>query len=121
MLYRLEIENFLSIRDLQVIDLRIDAKVPDPDGRYAPIFKGSDLRAPKVVALYGAKVGEPMTLPLVPKRRLRKRRQPPPPPGKKSKTPPMPLCKKLLKAWKRPLKKSRKPRIGKIDRILRPR
>jgi hypothetical protein len=54
MLYRLELENFFSIRDPQVIDLRIDAKVPDPDGRYAPIFKGSDLRAPKVVALYGA-------------------------------------------------------------------
>ncbi len=54
MLYRLELENFLSIRDLQVLDLTIDVKVPDPDGRYAPIFPGSDLRAPKVVALYGA-------------------------------------------------------------------
>ena len=54
MLYRLEVENFFSIRDRQVLDLTIDAKVPDPDGRYAPIFEGSDLRAPKVVAIYGA-------------------------------------------------------------------
>jgi len=54
MLYRLEIENFYSIRDHQVLDLTVDAKVPDPEGRYAPIFDGSDVRAPKVVALYGA-------------------------------------------------------------------
>jgi uncharacterized protein len=54
MLYRLEVENFFSIRDLQVLDLTVDGKVPDPEGRYAPIFEGADLRAPKVVALYGA-------------------------------------------------------------------
>lgn len=54
MLYKLEIENFFSVRDRQVLDLSIDGKVPDPDGRYAPIFTGADIRAPKVVALYGA-------------------------------------------------------------------
>lgn len=54
MLYKLEIENFFSIRDLQVLDLSVDRKVPDPEGRYAPIFPGADQRAPKVVALYGA-------------------------------------------------------------------
>jgi uncharacterized protein len=54
MLYKLEVENFFSIRDLQVLDLSIDGKVPDPEGRYAPIFLGADARAPKVVALYGA-------------------------------------------------------------------
>ncbi|WP_075291443.1 AAA family ATPase [Pararhizobium arenae] len=54
MLYRLEIENFFSIRDPQVLDLTVDGKVPDPEGRYAPIFEDSDVRAPKVVALYGA-------------------------------------------------------------------
>jgi len=54
MLYRLEIENFFSIRDPQVLDLTVDGKVPDPEGRFAPIFEGSDLRAPKVVVLYGA-------------------------------------------------------------------
>lgn len=54
LLYKLEAENFFSIRDRQVLDLTISPNVPDPDGRYAPIFPGSDLRAPKAVALYGA-------------------------------------------------------------------
>ena len=54
MLYRLEVENFFSVRDRQILDLSIDGKVPDPEGRYAPIFSGADVRAPKVVALYGA-------------------------------------------------------------------
>jgi hypothetical protein len=54
MLYKLEIENFFSIRDLQVLDLSIDANVPDLEGRYAPIFPGADVRAPKVAAFYGA-------------------------------------------------------------------
>lgn len=54
MLYRLEAENFYSIRDPQVLDLTVAANVPDPDGRFSPIFDGSDLRAPKVIALYGA-------------------------------------------------------------------
>jgi len=54
MLYRLEVENFFSIRNRQVLDLTIAPNVPDPEGRYAPLFPGSELRAPKVVALYGA-------------------------------------------------------------------
>ena len=54
MLYRLEIENFFSIRDQQIIDLSIPANVSDPDSRYAPIFPGSEIRTPKVVAIYGA-------------------------------------------------------------------
>jgi len=54
MIYRLEVENFFSIRDQQVLDLTIAPNVSDPDGRYAPIFLGSDLRAPKVIAFYGA-------------------------------------------------------------------
>jgi predicted ATPase len=54
MLFKLEVENFFSFRDHQVLDLSVDGKVPDPDGRYAPIFVGADTRAPKVVALYGA-------------------------------------------------------------------
>jgi energy-coupling factor transporter ATP-binding protein EcfA2 len=53
MLYKLEIENFYSIRERQVLDLSVDSKVPDPNSRYAPIFNGSDVRVPKVVALYG--------------------------------------------------------------------
>ncbi|TRL37820.1 AAA family ATPase [Rhizobium straminoryzae] len=62
MLYRLEVENFFSIRDQQVLDLSIDKGVPDPDGRYAPIFEGADVRAPKVVALYGANASGKTTL-----------------------------------------------------------
>jgi len=54
MIYRLEIENFYSIKDAQVLDLTIAANVPDEDGRFHPIFEGSDLRVPKVVAIYGA-------------------------------------------------------------------
>lgn len=54
MLYKLEVENFFSIRDPQTLDLSVDGNVPDPEGRYASIFEGADVRAPKVVALYGA-------------------------------------------------------------------
>ena len=54
MLYRLEVENFFSIRDPQLLDLSVDGKVPDPECRFAPIFGGADVRVPKVVALYGA-------------------------------------------------------------------
>jgi energy-coupling factor transporter ATP-binding protein EcfA2 len=54
MIYKLEVENFFSIRDHQVLDLSVDGKVPDPEGRFAPIFDGADVRAPNVIALYGA-------------------------------------------------------------------
>jgi len=54
MLYKLEIDNFFSIRDPQVLDLSIDSKVPDPEGRFATVFDGADVRVPKVIALYGA-------------------------------------------------------------------
>ena len=54
MLYRLEIENYSSIRDPQILDLTIAPNVPDHEGRFTPIFPGSSLRVPKVVAIYGA-------------------------------------------------------------------
>lgn len=54
MLYKFEVENFFSIRDRQVLDLTIDGKVPDSEGRFASVFKGAAMRAPKVVALFGA-------------------------------------------------------------------
>jgi len=54
MIYRVEIENFLSIRDRQVVDLRISAKVPDRFDRFEPLFNGASTRTPKVVALFGA-------------------------------------------------------------------
>ncbi|HEX8387963.1 MAG TPA: AAA family ATPase [Sphingomonas sp.] len=53
MLYELEIENFYSLRDPQVIDLRVAANAPDFPGRFAPLWEGSDERAPKVVAIFG--------------------------------------------------------------------
>ena len=54
MLYRLELENFYSVRDRQVLDLTIPPNVPTDEERFAPLFPGSPLRAPKVVAIYGA-------------------------------------------------------------------
>lgn len=53
MLYRLEIENFYSIRDQQVLDLRVPKSVADYPERFAPIFPGSEDRVAKVVALFG--------------------------------------------------------------------
>ena len=53
MLYELEIENFYSIRETQVIDLRVAANAPDLSERFAPLWKGSKERAPKVVAIFG--------------------------------------------------------------------
>jgi len=52
-LYRLEIQNFYSILQRQVIDLRAAENAPDLSERLAPIWSGSAERAPKVVALFG--------------------------------------------------------------------
>ncbi len=54
MFYRLEIENFYSIREKQVLDLRVGQSVKGTPEKFAPLFPGSDVRVPKVVALYGA-------------------------------------------------------------------
>ena len=54
MIYRIEIENFYSVRQNQVVDLRVGQKVPDEQGRLVPIFSESSERAPRVVAVYGA-------------------------------------------------------------------
>lgn len=53
MLYRLEIQNFYSIREPQVIDLRIGDNVPDAPGRFDPLFPGSKERAARTVAFFG--------------------------------------------------------------------
>jgi hypothetical protein len=53
MLYKLEIENFYSIRDRQVLDLQIGKGVPDYPERFGSIYSGSDERMPKVVAMFG--------------------------------------------------------------------
>src|SRR5689334_9827271 len=53
MLYRLEIQNFYSIREPQVIDLRIGENVPDAVGRFDTLFPGSKDRGSRVVAFFG--------------------------------------------------------------------
>ncbi len=54
MIYRLEIENFYSFRDPQVLELRIPKSVQEFPERFAPVFSGSEQRTAKVVALFGA-------------------------------------------------------------------
>lgn len=54
MLHRVEIANFYSIRDPQVIDLRAASNAPDEPGRLAPLWRGASELSPKVVALFGA-------------------------------------------------------------------
>lgn len=47
---RLEIENFYSIRERQVVDLAVSAKVPDNEGRFTTI---GSYRVPRIAAFYG--------------------------------------------------------------------
>ena len=54
MIYKIEIENFHSIRTKQVLDLRAPANAPNDTRRLAPCWQGSRERAPKVVAVFGA-------------------------------------------------------------------
>lgn len=54
MLYRLEIENFYSIRDRQVLDLCLSEKAPRNPERFVPIYPGASERVPKVVVSFGA-------------------------------------------------------------------
>ena len=54
MIYRIEIENFCSIRDRQILDLRVPANAPRESHRLASCWRGSVDRAPKVVAVFGA-------------------------------------------------------------------
>ena len=54
MINRLEIENFFSVNERQIIDLTVGKKVPDELGRLMPVYDGADDRAPGVVAIYGA-------------------------------------------------------------------
>lgn len=54
MIHALEIENFMSVRDRQVIDLSVGSAVSDFPERYAPTWADSGQRIPKVVAFFGA-------------------------------------------------------------------
>ena len=53
MLYKIEIENYYSIGERQVIDLRARKSVDDILGRLSPIYEGAENRAPNVVTLFG--------------------------------------------------------------------
>ena len=53
MLFRLEIENFASIRDPQVVDLLAGKSAGAESGRLVPIGPGAKERAPRVIALFG--------------------------------------------------------------------
>ncbi len=54
MIYKVEIENFCSIRDRQVLDLRVPASAPRDNHRLTTCWRGSSERVPKVVAVFGA-------------------------------------------------------------------
>ncbi len=54
MIHKIEIENFYSIRDPQVLDLIVPVNAPKKTDRLAECWRGSSDRAPKVVALFGA-------------------------------------------------------------------
>lgn len=53
MLFKVEIENFFSVGEHQEIDLRVRKSVDNTLGRLSPIYRGSEERAPNVVALFG--------------------------------------------------------------------
>ena len=53
MIYRLEIENFHSIRDEKIIDLTVGKNAPDEPDRFDAIHEGSKLRVPRIVAIFG--------------------------------------------------------------------
>jgi hypothetical protein len=54
MLHRLEIANFYSVREPQVIDLRASGHASQEPGRTAPLWAGAAERVPKVVVVFGA-------------------------------------------------------------------
>lgn len=53
MLFRIEIENFYSIRAKQVIDLVAASNVPDTFNKLAPMWAGAKDRVPKVISIFG--------------------------------------------------------------------
>lgn len=54
MIHKIEIENFHSIRDRQILDLRAPSNAPEATDRLAECWRGSVDRAPKVIAVFGA-------------------------------------------------------------------
>jgi hypothetical protein len=53
MIHRIEIENFYSVREKQVLDLRIPKTTPD-DRRFPQSWSDPEVRLPTVIAFYGA-------------------------------------------------------------------
>lgn len=53
MLLKLEVENFHSIRERQIVDLRVPLTTPDDPKRFIPVRAGSSTRVPRVVAFFG--------------------------------------------------------------------
>jgi len=53
MLFKVELENFHSIRDRQVVDLRVPASAPKDTNRLTGCWTQSNARVPKVVAVFG--------------------------------------------------------------------
>lgn len=62
MFYRLEIENFFSVKEQQVLDLRVARTVRGSPEKFTALFPGSEERVPKVVALYGANASGKTTI-----------------------------------------------------------
>jgi len=54
MIYKIEFENLFSFKDRQCLDLSVAPNVPEENGRYATVFPGATVRAPRVVAVIGA-------------------------------------------------------------------
>jgi uncharacterized protein len=61
-IYKLELENFYSFRDKQILDLSVPLTAPSDTERFGEIFAGSKIRAPKVVALFGANASGKSTI-----------------------------------------------------------
>ncbi len=54
MLHRLEIENFYSVRERQILDLTVPATTPVDEKRFHAPAAGGNVRLPKVVVIFGA-------------------------------------------------------------------
>jgi uncharacterized protein len=52
-IYRLELQNFYSVKERQVVDLRLAENAPQIEGRFDRIYPGATERAPRVAAFFG--------------------------------------------------------------------
>ena len=54
MITRLEIENFYSIQDHQILNLVVPGNAPKQTDHLVEIWAGSQERCPKIIAIFGA-------------------------------------------------------------------